>query len=542
VELAALAEEFWAWRVAAQPDSSDDITRVERPPGWVADWSAATIAGRREAAREFAGRYAALDLAAAPLTEQVDGRLLGSAIARAHWELELLRGWERNPGFYLDQALVPVFNLLLAPPPVDVAAVAALLRRVPVLLGQARDNLGERAAAPLAAYALRLLAGAPDQLRAAMDALDPHDPALAAATGAAADALAGYREWLAGKLPDFGGPAAVGPAAFAYFLHRVALLPYPAARLREMGRQEWDRAVTLEAILRGRHRDAPVATVAPDAAALVERERGDEAEVRRFYAARGLLGQPHSLRHYRFAPIPSYLAPLEWLGVAHYAASASRRHEDAVRYVRPPREDLPYFDLASARDPRTAIAHEGVHAQQLALSWAHPDPARRRYYDSTPNEGIAFYNEELMLHSGLFDGAPASAVFVANAMRLRALRVEVDVALALGELTLDQVADRLAAQVPMDRETAWEEAAFFTGNPGQALSYQIGKLQIHDLLAAAQRREGDAFDLMAFHDRLWREGNVPLALQRWELLGDRAHLDEADALAHGTDRGSGATR
>jgi Bacterial protein of unknown function (DUF885) len=541
MRLEALAEEFWAWRLAAQPDSSDDITRVERPPGWVADWSAAAIAERREAARDFADRHAAIDLAGAPVAEQVDGRLLGSAIARAHWELELLRGWERNPCFYLDQALVPVFNLLLVPPPVDTATVAALLQRVPVLLGQARANLGERAAAPLAGYALRLLAGAPDQLRAAMDALGG-GPDLAAATGEAAEALAGFREWLAGALPGFRGEAAVGPAAFAYFLHRVALLPYPAERLREMGRQEWDRAVALEAILRRRYRGAAAAAVASDPEALVERQRDGEAEVRRFYAERGLLSQPEQLRHYRFAPIPEYLARLEWLGVAHYAGSASRWHDDAVRYVPAPRDDLPYFALAAARDPRTAIAHEGVHAQQLALSWTHPDPARRRYYDSTPNEGIAFYNEELMLHSGLFDGAPASAEFVANAMRLRALRVEVDVALALGELSLDEVADRLAAMVPMDRETAWEEAAFFTGHPGQALSYQIGKLQIHDLLAAAQHRDGDAFDLMAFHDRLWREGNVPLALQRWELLGLRDHLDEADALAQGTDRGFGATR
>jgi hypothetical protein len=429
-----------------------------------------------------------------------------------------------------------VFNLLLAPPPVDTAAVAALLRHVPVLLDQARANLGGRAAAPLAAYALRLLAGAPDQVRTLPL------PGLADATAVAADALTGYREWLAGKLPEFTGPAAVGPAAFGFFLHRVALLPYPAARLREMGRQEWDRAVALEAILRRRHRDTPVASVAPDTATQVDWERAGEAEVRRFYAERGLLSQPDELRHYRFAPMPDHLAPLEWLGVPHYAAAASRWRDDAVRYVPPPRDDLPYFALAAARDPRTAIAHEGVHAQQLALSWAHPDPARRRYYDSTANEGIAFYNEELMLHSGLFDGAPASAEFVANAMRLRAMRVEVDVALALGELSLDEVADRLASLVPMDRETAWEEAAFFTGNPGQALSYQIGKLQIHDLLAAAQHRDGDAFDLMAFHDRLWREGNVPLVLQRWELLGDRDHLDQADALAHGTDRGSGATR
>ena len=116
---------------------------------------------------------------------------------------------------------------------------------------------------------------------------------------------------------------------------------------------------------------------------------------------------------------------------------------------------------------------------------------------------------------------------------LRALRVEVDIALALGELTLDQAAERLRRLVPMDEETAWEEAVFFSGNPGQGLSYQTGKLQIQDLLAAAAGQAG--FGLRAFHDRLWQEGNVPVSLQRWELLADSSHLTAAGRLAPGSD-------
>jgi hypothetical protein len=40
----------------------------------------------------------------------------------------------------------------------------------------------------------------------------------------------------------------------------------------------------------------------------------------------------------------------------------------------------------------------------------------------------------------------------------------------------------------------------------------------------------DGFSLRAFHDRLWREGNVPIALQRWELLDDRRDLDRIEEL------------
>ena len=71
-------------------------------------------------------------------------------------------------------------------------------------------------------------------------------------------------------------------------------------------------------------------------------------------------------------------------------------------------------------------------------------------------------------------------------MRLRALRVAVDVRLALGELTIDAAADVLAHQVPMDLATAREEASFFASEPGQAITYQIGKLQVLQFLSNAR--------------------------------------------------------
>ncbi len=174
-----------------------------------------------------------------------------------------------------------------------------------------------------------------------------------------------------------------------------------------------------------------------------------------------------------------------------------------------------------AKDPRGIIVHEGVpgHYFQLALSWANPDPIRRHYYDSSANEGIGFYTEEMLLHAGLFDDSPRSREFIWNFIRLRALRVEVDVKLALGVFSLDQAAEYLKNTVPMDSATAHGEAAMFATTPGQAISYQIGKLQIYKFLADAHRQKGTAFNLRAFHDFLWQNGNVPIALQRWEFLG-----------------------
>jgi uncharacterized protein (DUF885 family) len=109
-------------------------------------------------------------------------------------------------------------------------------------------------------------------------------------------------------------------------------------------------------------------------------------------------------------------------------------------------------------------------------------------------------------------------------MRLRALRVEVDIRLALGDFTLDQAAKFLHDKVPMDMETAREEAIAFATGPGGAISYQIGKLQIVKLLADARLQHGGNFNLRAFHDFVWKNGNVPISLQRWEYLGDGSEV------------------
>src|SRR5262249_60815150 len=112
-----LAEEFWDWRAAAAPDSYDDIPRMERPPGWTPDWSPTALTERRRRLGGVYERYRGLDVSGEPITVQVDARLLGCALDPVHWELELLRGWQRNPWFYLDQGPGPAHNPLPTPRP-----------------------------------------------------------------------------------------------------------------------------------------------------------------------------------------------------------------------------------------------------------------------------------------------------------------------------------------------------------------------------------------------------------------------------------------
>ncbi|HYL29356.1 MAG TPA: hypothetical protein VEU27_05460, partial [Gemmatimonadales bacterium] len=159
--LQALAERFWTWRAATQPASGDDIPRIERPPGWTPDWSPAAMAARRETLHELERDWRGIDTTGWSRPAQVDYRLLGSAIARVHWELDIVRGWRRNPMFYLDQTLSVLHDDLLRAPPFDPARTSAMvhrLERVPPTLAEGEANLTE-AVGPFAQLAVGALDG-----------------------------------------------------------------------------------------------------------------------------------------------------------------------------------------------------------------------------------------------------------------------------------------------------------------------------------------------------------------------------------------------
>jgi hypothetical protein len=459
----------------------------------------------------------------------VDRRLIGSACARVRWELDVLRGWQANPAFYTDQTIGVVFDVLLVPEPDEarIVRVAELLEHAPSVLADARVNLADSAVAEFGRVAIEQLADIETQVNAAMTALAGRAgqelaDRLRTAAAAAASALGEFRDWVSGSVGSWRPAEPIGRDVLQWFLTEVALLPLTPEEILASGRVELDR---------NRDGAAPEPVRQPDPAEQSAAEEVAELAVRRFYVERRILGQPDTLGHYRNLPLPDYLAPLRWLGVTDDLTSPERVDEDGVSYVPSFSGEVPYFYAANARDPRAGIVHEGAHYQQLALSWRHPRPLRRHYYDSSANEGIAFYNEELMLASGLFDDAPRTREVMYNFMRLRALRVEVDVRLALGELDIATAASYMRRAVPMDDRTASEEAAFFAAAPGLALAYQVGKLQILRFLADCARADGDEFDLQGFHDRLWREGNVPISLQRWELLDDDGDLRRVGELA-----------
>jgi uncharacterized protein (DUF885 family) len=531
-----LASDFWTWRATYRPFTGDDVPRMEHSGG-VRDWSAAAVAQQRVDLGEFERRWKDLHTDGWPIGRMVNYRLMGSAFARVRWELDVNPRWQRDPAFYVEQTAGALLEELLPPPPFDDARRREILTRaenIPAILEQGKINL--KAVAPFVQLTIEMLADIDARL-ARVDrgvspllAGDDQRARFHAAISAASQAFINYREWLKQSLPGMRQDFALGGQAYGFFLHHVALLPYTPEQLLTMARQDFDRVLAMESYEHQRDLGAAELKIAATLEEEIARMARDDAAIRGYLTKHEILTVPSDLPHWTMRAAPDYLAALDGFGELDDFTGPSHLHQNGVRWLLPPAKDLPYFSKAYALDTRTTGVHEGVpgHFFQLSLAWRNSDPIRRQYYDSGVNEGLGFYSEELMLAAGLYDDSPRTREIIYNFMRLRALRVEVDVKLALGEFTIAQAADYLARTVPMDRETAEGEAASFSSAPGLAIDYEIGKLQIERMLADRRLQLGDKFNLREFHDYVWSNGNVPLSLQRWELLGVDDDMRKAD--------------
>ncbi len=534
VEIQNFAKEFFNWRAITQPATGDDIPRVERPNRWVPDYSPGALAAYREKYIEFSVKLKNLPHTGWSKSDSVDYLLLHSAIERVNWELNVLKLPNRNPDFYVHQTLGAVYELLLIHSPIVRQRAENIILRLNSFnktIQYAKTNLNE----PVNSFADIALGNLKDiksrlyKMRDALNELFPVDlnAQLNSAVEHAIMALEDYITWLEKEKPNMQITFNVGSDGYEYFLKNIALIPHSPEELLIMGKQEWDRSVAFDIYEKQSNKNLPELKIISSAQEQIEKERIDEEAIRKFIQEKNIFTIPDWVQHYRFVEIPSYLTPVT-MGVRDDLASETRLDEDGVRYITEPSPNMGFFTLATAKDTRPLVLHEGVpgHYFQLVLSWANPDPIRRRFFDSGANEGIAFYVEELLLQYGLFDDSPRTREIIYSFMRLRALRVDVDINLAVGKYSIEEAGEYLASMVPMDIPTGIEEAGFFAYNPGQAISYQIGKLQILNLIAEAKILLGEDFDLRKFHDYLMLNGNVPIALLRWEYLDLRDQIEK----------------
>jgi uncharacterized protein (DUF885 family) len=112
---------------------------------------------------------------------------------------------------------------------------------------------------------------------------------------------------------------------------------------------------------------------------------------------------------------------------------------------------------------------------------------------------------------GLYS-SPLDRMGMLSADSMRACRLVVDTGMHALGWSRQQAVDYMLENSPMRAGHIRAEVDRYAVTPGQALSYMIGRLEIQRIRREVEQRQGDAFDIKAFHDAVLDSGAMPLGL------------------------------
>jgi uncharacterized protein (DUF885 family) len=158
--------------------------------------------------------------------------------------------------------------------------------------------------------------------------------------------------------------------------------------------------------------------------------------------------------------------------------------------------------------------HEGVPGHHLQLAIAQEDsgmhPLLADYYVAAYNEGWGLYTERLADEMGLYS-TELDRVGMLSADSMRACRLVVDTGIHALGWSRQRAIDYTVDHSPMTRGQVIGEIDRYIGNPGQALGYMMGRLEIDRMRRQAEDRLGERFDIRSFHDTVLSTGSVPIS-------------------------------
>jgi uncharacterized protein (DUF885 family) len=159
--------------------------------------------------------------------------------------------------------------------------------------------------------------------------------------------------------------------------------------------------------------------------------------------------------------------------------------------------------------------HESVPGHHLQFARAQELeelPRFRRFgYVTAFSEGWALYTERLADELGLYSG-DLERFGMLSFDSWRACRLVVDTGMHAFGWGRDQAIDYLLANSALTRTNIENEVDRYVADPGQALAYMVGRMELVRLRRRTADRQGGRFDLRAFHDLVLGTGGVPLAV------------------------------
>ncbi len=455
------------------------------------------------------------ELAAMPVenwsrSQQVDFLAVKSILNGYRFNLEVLRPWKRDPGFYLDPLMRVAFTDV-SKDGEQIEQLRARLKSVPPLLASARANLTEVAGdfADLALYNLDNSdgvnhyhpyrevppAGIIGWYEDLLGRARTQRPGLVEDIVAARTALVEFRDWLKSERGSMTAPGGVGADRYEWYIRHVRMIPLSATQMLTLSEREHERTTAALVLLRHRNRDEPELQLSRSAREQAEKVATTDAIVRKFLTQENIV------------TIPDFVGELG----------------SNTPYVERPAGPN-FWEQIQFRDPIPDHLHAVIPGHRFDAVLAERDtrPIRGEYSDGGRAEGWATYLEEALMLAGATRHSPRADEFIQMFGIFRAARVPADIRMQQNLWSVQQAVDYMRSKTPwLDEDVARVDAEIYLRRPpGYGVAYTIGKLQMDALLADRASQLGSDFSLREFHDQFLASGQLPIALIRYEMIGE----------------------
>lgn len=525
----AAAAIAWVWPATIQTQQAagyDTLVKLYqdmrasqqvRPVKGVPDYSAAAVQARRKALDDFGRRLDAFDSTSWPRDQRVDHLLVLAQWRNYDFEHRVLKPWARDPGLYVDTiGRVPFAELPLSGQ--ELETFKERLRAVPAIVDQAKTNLTEGASEQtrMAIRNLELADGVghghpyrsppPAGVIGWFDDLGgrvaKHHPDLAADAESAKAAAAAFREWLKQNQGRLNAKWGIGLDNYDYLQRYIRLMPYTSADNVLLAERELERSRAFLALERWKNRKLPVLAPSASAEEYEQRKKDADADIRNLIREREIL------------TIPDYVKELD-TNVPWIVRDGGKRN---------------FWEEIQFRDPRPDHVHAVIpgHRFDGVVHARDKRPIRGSYSDGGRSEGWGFYLEEAFLQLGLLESRPRTKELYYLFQIKRATRNKAEVMMHDNKFTIDDAVKSMMDNVEfLDADVARVDAEIYLRRPAYGSGYQMGKLQMDQLLSDRFHQLRDKFNLKQFHDEFLAAGTIPISLIRYEMTG---HDDEIAGL------------
>ncbi len=491
----------------------------------VPDYRMQTMEQQYRELEDWRKKLNAFDTAGWSIAHQVDWYLIWAEMNGLEFAHRVKQPWARDPAFYIWFFSYPTdvperegpnaygaveYDYYPKPlSPDDAAEITIQLRKGPALWSQAKKNLTGNAR-DLWVLAERSFRAQSEDLRQFAESQQQTYPELAETAMNLSTESDNFARWIADNSSGREEPSGVGRSNYTWNLKKVHLLPYSWEDEVVLMQRELARSHASLRLEENRNRNLP------GWEKINSKEDYDRA------VGEAIDDFMEFLQREEIMTVEEYMEP------AMRERSGNYEPADGLRG---------FFQEVIYRDPMTMRAHHN-HWLDLARMREDPHssiirstPLRYNLFDGRA-EGMATGMEEMLMHTGLYEGRPRGRELVWVMLAQRCARGLAALYLHGKEMTFDEATDLASAWtpwglLPADGETIQWEEHFYLRQPAYGTSYVIGKIEIEKLLARYAAQRESEFKLIEFMDEFNSKGVIPVSLIYWEMTGDKSMLETA---------------